>query len=40
MSPCPPARLLITAVATASVKSLASLPVEAPPELITPMRPL
>ena len=37
MSPVPPARLLITAVRTASCRSL--LP-DAPPELMRPARPM
>ncbi len=36
--PMPPARLLITAVFTASFRSLS--PVDAPPELIRPARPM
>src|SRR5262249_54070509 len=38
ISPMPPARLLMTAVLTASFKSLS--PAEAPPELIKPARPI
>src|SRR4026208_1778038 len=38
MRPMPPARLLITAVFTASFRSLS--PDDAPPELMRPMRPM